>query len=39
MRLEYIGRESKASPADGASHGFEKAQKNLIDRCLAQTIS
>ena len=38
-KLEYIGRESKASPAEGASDGFEQEQKNLIDRCLAQTIS
>ncbi len=38
VKLEYIGRESKASPADGSFQGFEQEQKKLVNRCLAQMI-
>ena len=38
VEVEYIGRESKASPAGGSFQGFEQEQKKLIDRCLAKLI-
>ena len=38
VEIEYIGRESKASPAEGSHHVFEQEQNKLIDRCLAKMI-